>query len=85
MQIDLNIFRMRLVIYLQHKYVGRHTRNILFSTTSGAYYKDNMFTDGECLHATIKDATQCITCLPIKPKNMTNIKRDFGFFYEYPE
>ena len=55
MHIDLNIFRTIPVTDLRHKYLGRHTRNSLFSTTSAAHYKDKVFPDGECLHATIKD------------------------------
>ena len=58
MWIDLNIFRERLVTDLQHNSIRRHTRNSLFSTTSVACYKDNMFPDGECLHAIIKYDTQ---------------------------
>ena len=52
--IDLNIFRTILVTYLQQKSVGSHTHNILFSTTSAAHYKYEVFPYGECLHATIK-------------------------------
>ena len=33
-------------------------RNSLFSTKSDAHYKDKVFPDGECLHATTKDAAQ---------------------------
>ena len=44
MQIYLNIFRTRRVIYLQQKYVVRHKHNSLFSTTSNAHYKDIVFT-----------------------------------------
>ena len=77
-QIYLNRSRNRLVKYLQHKYVCIHTHNRLFSTKSDECYKDKAFTDGEFLHATIKYAAQCITCLPIKPKNMINIKCDLG-------
>ena len=44
-----------------------------------------MFPDGEYLHATIKDTDQCIiTCLPIKPNNMINIKCDLGFLINVP-
>ena len=68
MQIDLNIFRIRLLTDLQQKSVGIHKRNSLFITTSARHYKDKVFEDGECLHATIKDAYQCITSLPIKTK-----------------
>ena len=44
-----------------------------------------MFPDGEFLYATIKDAAQCINCLPIQPKNMVNIKCDSSIFDEGPE
>ena len=44
-----------------------------------------MFPDGECLHATIKYAAQCITCIHIKPRNMIHIKCDLGFCDECPE
>ena len=56
-QIDLNRSRTRLVIDLQHKSVGRHTCNSLFSATSAAYYKGKIFLDGESLHTTINNAT----------------------------
>ena len=66
---DMHIYlkrpRTRIVIYLQQKSVGRHIRNSLFSSTSAAHYK-YIFPDGEYLHATIKDAAQCITCLTVK-------------------
>ena len=39
MNIDLNIFRTIPVAYLQHIYVGRHTCNSLFITTSSVHYK----------------------------------------------
>ena len=73
MQIDLNIFRIIIITYLQQKSVGRHTWNSLFITTSDPHYKDKVFPDCECLHATIKYTTQCITCLPNKPNHMINI------------
>ena len=79
-----NIFRTRLVTYLQHKSVGRHIRNSLFSTTSAAHYKDKVFLDGEFLHATIKYAAQCITYITNKPKNMIHIKCALGFCDEFP-
>ena len=79
MNIDLNIFRTRLVTYLQQNYVGRHTCNSLFITTSAAHYKDKLFPDGKCLHATIKYSDRCITCIPIKPKNMIHIKCALNF------
>ena len=40
MYIYLNIFITKLVRDLQQKYVGRHTRKILYSTTRDAHYKD---------------------------------------------
>ena len=43
MQIDLKILRTIIVIYLQHKYIGRHTHKILFSTTSATHDKDIFF------------------------------------------
>ena len=82
MQIDLNGFRTRLVIYLQQNYVRRnsqHTRNSLFSTTNAAHYKYKVFPYDEFLHATIIDAAQYTTFIPIKPNNTINIKCDFGF------
>ena len=66
MQIVLNRFRTILVTYLQQNSVGGHTYKSLFITKSDAHYKDIMFLDGDCLHTAIKDASQCITCLPIK-------------------
>ena len=44
-----------------------------------------MFADGGCLHATIKDADQYITCLHIKPKNMIHINFTLWFYYEFSE
>ena len=44
-----------------------------------------MFPDGEFLHATIKDAAQCIPCLPIKPKNMIHINCALGFCDEFTD
>ena len=85
MQIDLNIFITRLVIDLQLKSVRRHICNSIFSTKCDAYYKDKIFLSCECLHATIKDAPQCISCLPIKPNNMLYIKCDLSFCDECPE
>ena len=64
---------------LQQKSVGRHIRNFLYSTTSAAHYKYKVFSDGEYIHATIKDPDRCITYLPIKPKNMIHIMCDLGF------
>ena len=58
MQIYLNTFKTILLTYLQHKYVGRHIRNILFSTTSSAHQKDKVLRDGDFFHATIKDSDQ---------------------------
>ena len=83
--IYLNIFRKRLVTYLQQKYVGLHTYNSLFSTKNDLNYKDKVFLDSECLYATIRDAYQCITCPNIKPNNMVNIKCDLSFCDAFPE
>ena len=47
MEIYLNIFRTILVTDLQHKYVGRHTHNRLFSTKLCAHYKDKVFSYGD--------------------------------------
>ena len=44
MKIDFKIFRTRIVIYLEQKYVGRYTVNSLFSTTSASHYKYKVFT-----------------------------------------
>ena len=44
-----------------------------------------LFLCGECLHATIKDNAQCVTCLPIKSKNTMNINCSSGFYDKYPE
>ena len=85
MNIDLNISRTRLVTYLQQKSVGIHIRNILFITASAAHYKDKVFPDGEFLHATIKYAAHCITCVHIKPNNMIHIRCDLGFCDECHE
>ena len=57
-QIDLNIPRTNLVTHLKHNYVGRHTHKSAYINTSAAHYKYNVFPYGECLHATIKDASQ---------------------------
>ena len=46
MQIYLNIFRTRPVIYLQKKSVVIHTGNSLFRTTSAVHHKDKVFPDG---------------------------------------
>ena len=43
MQIDLNIFRIKLVLDLQHKSVGIHTLNIVYINTIAAHYKDTVF------------------------------------------
>ena len=85
MQIYLNRFITRLATYLQQKPTGRNTHNSLFITKSAAHYKDKLFPYGEFLHATIKYAAQCITCLPIKPNNMIPIKFSLGFYDEFPE
>ena len=80
MHIDLNIFRIRLVTYLKQNYVGIHTCNSLFSTKIYSRLKITVFPDGECLHANIKYAAQCIICLSIKPNNMIHIKFALVFF-----
>ena len=80
MQVDINILRTIIIKYLKQKYVGIHTYNILFSTTSAANYKDKVFTYVECLHDTIKYAAHFITCLHVKPNNIIHIKCDLGFF-----
>ena len=77
MHIDLNIFRTIIVTDLQHKSVGRHRQNCLFSTTSAVHYNDIVFKYGECLHATIKDNSRYSICITIKPNNMIHIKFDF--------
>ena len=84
-QIDLNIFIIKLVIYLKQKYAGINTRNSLYSTISAAQLKDKVFPDGECLHANIKDAAQSITCNPIKPNNIIHMKRALVFCDECPK
>ena len=83
--IDLNIFRTRLVKHFQHMYVVRHIHNSLCITTSASQYKYIVFPDGGCLHDTIKYEAHCITCLTIKPDNMINIKCDLGFCDECTE
>ena len=85
MKIDLNIFKTKLVTDLQHNYVGRHTHNIAYITTKDSHNKDKVFPDGENLHATIKNAAQCISCTPIKPKNIINIKFALGFCADFPK
>ena len=57
MQIDFNIFRRRLVTYLQQIIFGRHTCNSLFSTKSASHYKDRVFPDGGGLLPTINNAS----------------------------
>ena len=47
MQIDLDKSRTKLVIYLQQKYVGKHTCNSLFITKSAAHYKEKLFPDSD--------------------------------------
>ena len=44
-----------------------------------------MFTYGECLHATSKEADHYIACIPVKPNNMINIKCALGFCDECNE
>ena len=84
-RIDLNRLRTRIVTYLKQRYVGRHTCNSLFSNTSATHHKDKMFPGGECLHATIKYADNCITCILIKPNNIIHIKCASGFCDEYTD
>ena len=84
MHIDLNIFIIKLVSDLQQKSVGRHMRNSAYITTISEHYKDKLFPDGECLHATIKVAAQCISCNHIKPKNIIHMKCSLGFCCECP-
>ena len=55
------------------------TLNSLFITTRDALNKNRLFSGGEILHATDKDAAQCISCIPIKPKDMIRIKCDMFF------
>ena len=77
MQIYLNRFRTIILIYLQHKYFGRHKRNILFITTSDENSKYIVFPEGAFFCATIRDAAQCIACIPIKPNNIIHIQYDY--------
>ena len=79
MQIDLNIFRTKLVTDLQHNYVRRQTHNSAFSSKISAHYKEKVFPDGECLNATIKDTAQCISCTPINLNNIIPMKCDLWF------
>ena len=83
MNIDLNRSIRINVTYLEYNYVGRHTRNSLFSTTSSENFRYKVFPVGECLNDTIKDSSWRITCLTIKPKNMINIKCTLGFCDEF--
>ena len=85
MQVDINGSRTRVIIYLQQTSFGIHTCNSLFSATSAAYYKEKVFPYGECLQDTTKDAADCITCYPIKPKNMINMNCALGFCHEFLE
>ena len=85
MYIDLNILRIKLITDFQHASLGRHTCNRSFSTTSTEDYKSIVFPDGECSHATIKDDAQCIYFIPIKPKNIINIKGDLNSCDECPD
>ena len=78
MQIDLNIFIKKLVTYLKQKYVGRHTRNSAYITTSAVYFKEISPPDSDFLHTTIKYAAQSITFTTIRPNNII-IMMCFGF------
>ena len=73
MNIDLNIFRTKIVSDPQQKSVGRDTYSSTFSTTSVAHQKGKVFTYGECLHANIRDSDHPITCNPIKPNNIIHM------------
>ena len=44
-----------------------------------AHYKEKVFPDGKIVHATIKDINQCISCNPIKLKNLIYMKRALVF------
>ena len=83
--IYLNRFRTNIVTYLQDKYVGIQTYNSSYSTKSDSYYKQKVFPDGECLHATIKDVSQCISCTPINPNNSIQMNCDLGFCDKFPK
>ena len=78
MQIDLNRYITKLVSDLQQKSVRRNTHNSAFSTISDAHWKDNVFLDGECFYANIKDAAQCISFNLIKPNNLIHIQCALG-------
>ena len=79
MQIYLNRPRTKLVSVLQHKYDGRNKLNSSYITTSAAHYNDKVFSDSECLHATIKYACQFISFTPIKPDNIIHMQCALGF------
>ena len=83
MYIDINRFRSKIVTDLRQKSVGRQANNSAYSTTSAASYKDKVFPYRECLHATIKDASQWISCTPIKKYFIIKIKYDLGFCDEF--
>ena len=85
MQIYFYIFRTNIVTYLQQKSVGRHTHNSVYSTTSDPHYKNKVFPGVECLHATVKDADQCILYTPIKPNIIIHMECALGFCNECPK
>ena len=68
----------KILSYLKQKYVVRHILNSKFSTTCYAHYKDKEFQDGGFLHVTIKDAYQCRSCTPIKPKIIIHMNFSLG-------
>ena len=82
MQIDLNKKNKRIVTDLKQKSILIHTCKSSFSTTRDAHYKEKVLPAGEFLHDTIKDAAQCISYTPIKPKNIMNMKYALGFCHE---
>ena len=67
MHIDLNIIITMIVTYFKQKFIERHTCKRLFFTTSDTNYKHQLFPGCEYLHATIRYAYQCMTCIHIKP------------------
>ena len=82
---DWNIFITKTVTDYNKSQLGEKTQNSAYSTTSATHYKEKLFSDGEFLHVTIKDAAQYIYCNIIKPKNIIHIKCALGFCDECPE
>ena len=62
-----------------------HTHNSVHSTISASHYKDRVFPDVECLDATIKYKTQCISYTTIKPDNIIHMKCALVFCDECPK